>query len=103
MCGHLNIKWVSYTAWKVRCGNSTCRAQFAFGETFYLLPGGGRLQGPLDKIVPDYAAMPEPDFLSLFHGELAQERFRSGGNVNRLVVPEEEDGEGAPRNPNLPV
>lgn len=101
MCGHLNIKWVSYTAWKVRCGNSSCRAQFAFGETFYLLPGGGRLRGPLDKIVPDYAAMPDPDFLSLFHGELAQERFQSGGNVNRLVVPKEDDSEEEPQKPTV--
>ena len=51
------------------------------------------MEGPLDKIVPDYAAMPEPDFLSLFHGDLAQERFQSGGNVNRLIVPEEDDSQ----------
>ncbi len=59
------------------------------------------MMGPLDKIVPDYSTMPELELPPFFLGELAQERFRSGGNVNRLVVPEEEDSEGAPQKPTV--
>ena len=95
LCGHLNSKRVQAVTWKVRCGSSKCRAQFAFGEVFYLLPGGGSLQSPEDKLMPDWNAMPEPAFFSRLRGELAEERFQSGGRVNRLVNPEDEsEGDG---------
>ena len=98
MCGHLNSTRVQAVTWKVRCGSSSCRAQYAFGETFYQLPGGGRLLEPEDKIIPDWDAMPEPPFLSLLLGEVAEERYQSGGRVNRLVNPKVE-GEGGGEEP----
>ena len=90
MCGHLNSTRVRAFTWKVRCGSSSCRAQYAFGEVFYQLPGGGRLLEPEDKTVPDWDRIPDPAFWSLLRGEVAEERYQSGGRVNRLVNPEDE-------------
>ncbi len=55
------------------------------------------MEGPRDKVVPDYSTMPDPELPPFFLGELAQERFKSGGTVNRLVVPEEEDSQEEPQ------
>ena len=59
------------------------------------------MEGPRDKVVPDYSTMPDPELPPFFLGELAQERFRSGGQVNRLVVPKEDDHQEEPQKPTV--
>ena len=78
---------------KVRCSESSCRARFAVGEIFYFLPGGGRIRPPADRVIPDETALTkatEPLLEAFPRGTLAHQRYRSGQDVNRLILPDKD-------------
>ena len=63
------------------------------GETFYFLPGGGRIRPPADRVVPDETALAkatEPLLEAFPEGTWAQQRYRSGQDVNRLILPDKD-------------
>ncbi len=78
---------------KVRCSESSCRARFVVGETFYFLPGGGRIRPPADRVIPDETALAkatEPLLEAFPEGTLALQRYRPGQDVNRLILPDKD-------------
>jgi hypothetical protein len=51
----VNRSTVTARTFKLRCSESSCRALYAFGEVFYLLPGGGHIAPPIDRTMPPHA------------------------------------------------
>ena len=71
--------------WKVRCANERCRAKFAVGNIFWLLPEhGGQQLSPRDNVTPlqEYLPNPKQPFVL---GKLADLNYRS--ITNQLVLP----------------
>ncbi len=86
LCGAVNRSNVTARTFKLRCSQRSCRARFAFGEVFYLLPGGGHIAPPSDRIIAARIQSLPVDSLPV--GVLAGEKYRSGRAVNRLVIGE---------------
>ena len=92
-CGHLNKSHMVVPTFKVQCSESRCRARFVVGETFYLMPGGGKLRSPADRVIPDETALAKatvPLLEAFPEGTLARRKYRSGQDVNRLILPDKD-------------
>ncbi len=90
LCGTINRATVTARTFKIRCTERSCRARFAFGEVFYLLPGGGHIAPPMDMMIPSAAPMD-----SFPAGTLATEEYRSGRGVHQLIESDVDDATGA--------
>ena len=78
---------------KVRCSESFCRAKFVVGEIFHFMPGGGKVRAPGDRVIPDETALAkatEPLLEAFPEGTLARRKYRSGQDVNRLILTDED-------------
>ncbi len=78
---------------KVRCSESSCRARFVVGETFYFMPAGGKIRPPADRVLPDETALAKatvPLLEAFPEGTLARREYRSGQDVNRLLLPDKD-------------
>lgn len=84
LCGAVNRSTITGKTFKLRCSERSCRARYVFGEVFYLMPGGGHIAPPMDRIIPG-DSRPVDSFPA---ATLADEPYRNWGTVNRLVLSE---------------